>query len=82
MYGSIASLDINGGAVCGDVSAVASPARWMFKGGIHWRDECAAGADLGSAATGSDCVSDIRKTDSEVPVVSSVGRLAEIKAGC
>jgi len=81
MYGSIASLDMNKGAIDDADSAAPSPARWTFNGGIQWRDECGPGADVGCATTGSGCVSAILRTETGAPVVSNVVRFAESNEG-
>jgi hypothetical protein len=79
-YGSTASLDINGSVGGGAVTAAPRTARCTFNGGIHCRDECGAGDDVGCAATESDCCP-IRNTETAEPVVSNAGRFSEINAG-
>lgn len=71
----------------GDVAATASDARCTFIGGIHWRDECGAGADecgagddVGCVSTESGCCA-IRSTETGEPVVSNEGRFSEMNAG-
>ncbi|MGX9673692.1 hypothetical protein [Mycobacterium sp. HM-7] len=81
MYGSIASLDMTAGAIDDADSAAASPARWTFKGGVHRRDECGPGAEVGCATTGFGCVSAILRTETGAPVVSNFGGSAESNEG-